>query len=236
MLPQEFDNTAPIIKNAAGTYVTNTAAKNSQRLKYNQKYTLQITMPTGDILKSTFTSAYDPLYSSATIVRQDIGELITDLTDDQINFKIYQVSQTAQQLAAQAQRYLLYGSGLGNIQLQFSSASRADMRNALPYPTPYYVQQYVRYKAEEEIVYAKYIKLSSMAGMMEKDLGDLKIIRQVMIPKIQDVLMDLKRNLKEWEDMVRGGGSAKPKRTVRAKGTTYTPGRTSAIGKSSSGT
>lgn len=230
MLPQEFDNTAPIIVNKAGVYAINPDAKRSQRLKYNQRYSLQIKMPTGEILTSTFTSAYDPLYSSVTMIRQDIGELITDLTDDEINFKIYQVSQTAQQLAGRAQRYLLYGSGIGNIQLQFAGVDRAAMRNAIPYPTPYYVQQYVRYKSEEELVYAKYIKLSSQAGMMEKDLGDLKIIRQVMIPKIQEVLSDLKTNLKEWEDSVRGGGTAKPKWTSRAKSKTYKPTRNGSLG------
>lgn len=231
-LPKLYDPSQPRVQNSFGNWVVNPVLV--QRLMINQRYDVQITLPNGQALPISFSSNYDPLYSSVTLIRQDLGDVLSAYTDDDINFKIYQISQLAQQLAGMAQRYILYGSTFGNIVLEFEGVARSDMQNAIPFPTPFYVQQYARYKTELELVYAIYIKLSTEFGLTEKDLGDFKVTRQVMLPRIKDILFELKQDLEEWEDQVRGGSEGKPKWTMRARYKDYPYSRTGKMGSSKS--
>jgi hypothetical protein len=229
-LPQEFDTSQPpIIQLPDGTWVVNEKANNIQRLMYNQRYHLHFNLG-GQDFDIEFTSHYDPLYTTVDIIRADLRDIVDDMTDDEINFRIYQTGQLAQQLAGQAQRFILFGSAIGNIILQFQGVSRQDMRNAIPFPTPFYVQQYTRYKTELDIVYAKIVSLSMKAGTMEKDLGEFKVIREVMIPRLQDVLAELKSNLEQWEQQIRGGAEGKAKWTMRARYKQYPGDRGGSLG------
>lgn len=229
-LPQEFDTSQdPIIQLPDGSWTINPKANNIQRLMYNNRYHLHFNLK-GQDFDLEFTSHYDPLYTTVEIIRADLGDIVADMTDDEINFKIYQIGQLAQQLAGQAQRYILFGSSIGNIILQFSGVSRQEMRNAIPFPTPFYVQQYARYKTELEIVYQKIVSLTMQSGLMEKDLGEFRVIRQVVVPKLQEVFGQLKANLEQWDQQLRGGAQGKPKWTMRARYKTYPYQRTTALG------
>lgn len=162
------------------------------RLLENQRYSVSFNLR-GQQRDFTFTSRYSPLYSSAKILRNDFAELFEGVSDDRLNFFIWQSSQLAFEL-------------LTEIDGDTTTVTFA-------------MKQYARYKAEYDIIRAILIAYGSSAGSSEKFLGELKITKEIKTPEIEAILAGLKDEIRRWEASMdispRVGGA------VRAGATTF---------------
>lgn len=144
----------------------------TQRLLGNQKYTVSFAL-NGESTSFTFTSRYSPLYSTVKIIRSDFPDLFSEISDDTINFLIWQNSLLATEVG--------------------------DAENIVDGVPNYAIKQYVRFKTEYNIVRNVLIAIGAEAGSTEKHLGEFKITKEVKTPELKAILDALKAELKEWE-------------------------------------
>lgn len=149
----------------------------------NQKYTLRMKHMEQEFT-STFFTRLNPYYSNVPIIRTDLGGVIGDIPDDRIMMLIYNNSILANNIASEENMALLEEEE----------------------KVPYVFKQYVRYRTELDLMMAVYLQLSGRQGSVNKILGELEIKRQYTFGSmdLEAILDDLKRKLKEWEDLLRG--------------------------------
>ena len=143
-----------------------------KRLRENQLYTVTFSL-NGESHQFSFTSRYDPLYSTVKILRSDFPDLFSEISDDALNFIIWQTSQLAQELA--------------------------DEQNFTDGKPSYAVRQYTRIKSEYDVVRNILIAISTKAGSEDKQLGEFKITKEYKTPKLKDILDTLAAELAHWE-------------------------------------
>ena len=148
---------------------------NTTRLLPNNEYTLEISLPELEHTYS-FTSRYDPLFTSLKIIRNDLGDWLEDVKDDDINFMIHTTSLTALELLGED----------------------------IPDPLPNYVRQYVRYKTEAALLRQVYLG-EIKNHKISKTLGNLSIDKQSRMPEIKELLSALDKDISHWESMMFGG-------------------------------
>lgn len=165
------------------------------RLLENQLYTVTLTVR-GQQKVVSFTSRYNPLFSTVRVIRSDFRDLFSAYTDDDINRVIHDNSKLAIEIA--------------NPELDLNEE------------IPYYVRQYVRYKTELDLVTDLFLTLTSQSGQADKQLGDLRVMKQVQLPKLQDILKVLEQRLAAWEAQL-VGMKAPPTSAVRAGNTAPYP-------------
>lgn len=154
-----------------------------QTLLPNNKYNVFLNLEDLKVNLS-FTSKYNPLYSTIDTINGDIGPFIIDFTDDEINRVIHSVSVEAQNIAYNTNEFL--------------SEEAFDFENP-----PYYVKQYVRYKSEYVLAKKQYVKMARSAGS-SKSLGDLQIEHGYNLGDLKDLLSVIKDDLKPWTDELLG--------------------------------
>lgn len=147
-----------------------------QRLKYNHLYKVDIKL-SGENYSFEFSSRYSPLYQKVKNIRMDLLDVIDNVTDEQINYTIWQNSILANEMAE----------------------NEVDEDNPA-----FYVKQWVRYKTEIDIIYAIYLAISGKFGSVSKKLGAMTIDRKYRIPFLKDMLDELKDKLKPFEDKLMG--------------------------------
>lgn len=131
-------------------------------LMNNQIYNITVKIR-GQEVKLWYTSKYSPFYSTAKMVKGDIGESLKDKTDDDVNRQIYQAS------------------------LEVDAMFRDRYREP-PVPATYAMKQYARYKAAYDLVHARYLEMASNFGMKDKSLDKLRISEQQNLPKLTDLM------------------------------------------------
>src|SRR5690606_27142596 len=99
------------------------------RLQENQQYTATLTINGRPLQVVSFTSRYNPLFSTVRMIRSDFRELFSTYTDDDINRLIHDNSKVAIELAA---------SGNAGITINTVEADGI----------PFAAKQYVRYRTE----------------------------------------------------------------------------------------
>jgi hypothetical protein len=132
----------------------------SQKFKYNQEYVFKIGIEEeGEqkIFTESFQSQYDPFYSNVKNVRLDTGDLLDGVTDSQISKLIYKWSKEAYTILEDDNR-------LDEIK---------EYR---------YTQNYVRYKTDIDLCYAIYCSISGKYGTIVKEIGNIKVQREVKLP------------------------------------------------------
>lgn len=157
-----------------------------QRLMNNQLYTVTFTLD-GEETNFSFTSRYSPLYSTVKVLRNDFRELFSEISDDSLNFLIWQASQM--------------GEEIGDEEHWENGPSFA-------------MKQYVRYRAEYDVVRNIIIALGMSAGSTEKRLGEFTINKEIKTPKLEPILNSLKEELKKWEAAI--GSIVRSRGAVRA--------------------
>lgn len=168
----------------------------SQKFKYNQEYNFNISVQDKQFT-NTFIAQYDPFYSSAKNIRLDTGDLLVNATDDQIARMIYKYSKEAYTIL--------------------------DDDNRLDDLVDYkYVQNYVRYKTDIDLCYAIYCSISGKYGVISKDVGDIKISREIKLPTIKSMIERFSELLRPNEDLLKGDDSALVASFVKGNSTTYT--------------
>lgn len=171
--------------------IINDSAKESLYKKYgteetllpNQRYTLRMKHMDQEF-SSTFFTKLNPYYSNESLIRTDLGDVISTVPSDRIMMLIYNNSILAYNIASE-----------DNIGLLEEEEK-----------TPFVFKQYVRYRTELDLMTAVYMQLSGQQGSVNKILGELEIKRQHSFGSmnINSILNDLKRKLKEWETLLRG--------------------------------
>lgn len=143
-----------------------------QRLMNNQRYKVRFTAK-GVAQEFEFTSRYTPLHSTVKIIRNDLGDLLTKISDDTINFSIWQTSLLVQEIAVEDS----FTNGVPN----------------------FAVKQYVRYQTEYNILRKILLILAANAGDETKTLGEFSVIRGTKAPYVKDLLNTIAGELKKWE-------------------------------------
>lgn len=170
------------------------------RLELNQLYTVTLTIKGQEKIVS-FTSRYSPLFSSVRQVRSDFRDLFSTYSDDDINRLIHDNSKMAIELTSQSTT---------------TTAIDPDSEDGVPYAA----KQYVRYKTELDLATDLFLTLTTKSGQEDKQLADMRIMKQVQLPYIDGILKVLQQRMASWEAQVIGMRAA-PTSAVRAGGTTY---------------
>lgn len=174
--------------------VINDSLKESLYKKYreedtllpNQKYTFRLKQGDQEF-STTFYTKLSPYYSTVTLIRTDLGDVISYVADDRIMMLTHNNSILANNIASEE-----------NITLLEEEEK-----------TPFVFKQYVRYRTELDLMMAVYLKASGQQGSVNKILGELEIKRQYSMGSfdIPAVLEDLKKKLSEWERLLRGSAT-----------------------------
>lgn len=150
-------------------------------LKANNIYRTQIRFKNGEKFEWKHVSKIEPLLVSVTKIRNDTGELLVDVSDEQIARTIYYNSFEVCELTEE----------------EFADIS-ADDDN---YKTRC---QWVRYKTNMDFVYAAYLTLSQKKGSISKSIGELSISQTFSVPALDNMLKAFKTKLKTAEDALTG--------------------------------
>lgn len=156
-----------------------------QKFKYNQEYSFSLSIEDEGEVKTftqTFQSQYDPYYSNIKNIRLDTGDLLDGVTDAQIAKLVYKWSKDAYTIL--------------------------DDDNRLEEITTYkYVQNYVRYKADIDLCYAIYVTISGKYGTIIKEIGNVKVQREIKLPYIEQMIARFRELLKPNEELLLGDDS-----------------------------
>lgn len=171
------------------------------RLQENQQYTVTLTVKGRPLQVVSFTSRYNPLFSTARMIRSDFRDLFSTYTDDDINRLIHDNSKMAIEIAA---------SGAAGVSINTEEADGI----------PYAAKQYVRYKTELDLATDLFMTLTTQNGQQDKSLGEMRIMKQTTIPYLDSILKTLQSRLDSWEMQLIGMRAA-PSSAVRAGSTTY---------------
>jgi len=170
------------------------------RLEENQLYTVTLAVK-GQHKVVSFTSKYNPLFSTVRIIRSDFRDLFSTYSDDDINRLIHDNSKLAMELVLES------GTGVV-IDLKADGG------------IPYAAKQYVRYKTELDLATNLFLTLATKGGQEDKTLADMRISRKVEAPSFSNVLKVLQQRLTSWEAQLIGRG-ATPGSSVRSGATVY---------------
>lgn len=175
-------NTPMIFGDYSNVYIKRYGAPTEPRLLNDQTYKISFDIPNLEVVTS-FTSRYDPLYCSARVVREDI-ETLVDLTEDAINWVIYQNSQ----------RVLLFMNGGGDLNFNMPTPY------LLKYPEkiPYNIQQHVKFSAERDILSAAFLQMTGESGLVSKKLGDFTIDKNLALPEITEMIRHVEIKLAQY--------------------------------------
>lgn len=157
-----------------------------ETLFVNQKYTLNFKHGE-QLFQSVFHTRMDPLYSSVETVRNDLGDITSEILDERILYLIFQNSILSQNIASEENLALLESEE----------------------KTPYVFKQFVRYRTEMDILIAIYMLITGRQGSVTKTLGELKVDRRYVwgTTIVDPIIADLKDKLKEWEKALRGSAA-----------------------------
>lgn len=147
----------------------------------NNRYRTHIRLKNGEEFEWQHVSKIEPLMISVTKIRNDTGELLADVSDEQIARTIYY-------------------NGLESCELTdevFSDISSDDDNYKLRC-------QWVRYKTNMDFIYAAYLTLSQKKGSISKSIGELSISQVFSVPALDNMLKAFKNKLKDTEDKLTG--------------------------------
>ena len=164
-----------------------------KRLKENNKYEVQICIDK-EIFKWNFVSKLNPLLTTSKKIWEDIGEFIEGFTEEYINSMIYnnsvEVIELIDELANQQE-------AVENVTYE-----KDDDGN---YTTSYRaVKNWVRFKTEIELIYARYYGISYRYGTVRKEVGDISIEKDTKLPYIDNLLDRIKDQFEEADNTIRG--------------------------------
>ena len=150
-------------------------------LKPNQKYELKLFYD-GKEKTFSFNSLYSPFYTTAKVIRGDLHEIAEELTDDRINFTIWQNSK---EIAVKYEE-------------TWDDLVKDKMASA---------KNWVRYKTEIDLINAVYINIASRAGSTQKTLGNMQVSKSVKIPYLDEMIKLIQRKLNAEENRLSGVGT-----------------------------
>lgn len=164
------------------------------RLKHNNKYEVNLVIDKEPV-KWNFISKLTPMFTTSKTIWEDIGEFIEGFTEEFINSKIYHNSVEVIELIDE-----LKDDGIENVTYsidennEYTTTSRA-------------VKNWVRFKTDIELIYARYYGISYRYGTIRKEIGDIHIEKETKLPYIDNLLDRLKDQFEEADLVIRGVNS-----------------------------
>ena len=149
------------------------------KFKSNHTYSLNI-VTNKNKFKTSFSSNIPYAIIKPNAIRIDTGKLFENIDDETILRVIYKNAKEAMEL------YLLTVTDTTNI----------------TYPT--YLKNYIRYKADLDLVNAAYLTISADAGVRDKRLGNMQVSADVKLPYLKDLIKRFSDLLKPNEDALSG--------------------------------
>lgn len=190
-----LDNVKIVTKNSYSKDALFKVFSSDIKFKSNNRYNFILNINSEDF-SSSFSTKYDPFYCNVKTIRTDTGDLLNNVTDEQIAKVIYNNSKEA--------------------------LERLETLDEMPEKTPTYAKNYVRYKTDIDFCYSIYLSMSGKIGSFSKTIGDIKIDTTYKIPYLGDMLSRFKELLAPNQDILNNGlsGSASVS-FVRAQKTQY---------------
>lgn len=164
-----------------------------KRLKPNNKYEVCIVI-NKEQFKWNFVSKLSPMFLTSRKIWEDIGEFIEGFTEEYINSMLYrnskEVIELIDELANQedpVENVTYSVDGDGNYKGSHSA-----------------VKDWVRYKTEIELIYARYYGISLRYGSQKKEIGDISIEKSTKLPYLDNLLDGLKKKFEDSDEKIRG--------------------------------
>ena len=164
-----------------------------KRLKENNKYEVHICLGK-ELFSWTFVSKLTPLFVSSKKIWEDIGEFIEGFTEEYINSMLYRNSVEVVELIDELANQ---DDAVENVTYEVDADGN--------YTTNYRaVKNWVRYKTEIDLIYARYYGISYRYGSVRKEIGDISIQKDTKLPYIDNLLDRVKDQWDEADATIRG--------------------------------
>lgn len=163
------------------------------RLKLNNKYEVCICVGK-EVFRWNFVTKLSPFFSSVKKILEDIGEFIEGDTEEYITSMLYRNSV---EVIALIDELANQEDPVENVTYEVDSDGNYTGSHSA-------IKDWVRYKTEIELIYARYYGISLRYGSIKKSLGDIDIERSVKLPYIDQLLARIKDLWEDADNKIRG--------------------------------
>lgn len=164
-----------------------------KRLKENNKYEVHICLGK-ELFLWTFVSKLTPLFVSSKKIWEDIGEFIEGFTEEYINSMLYRNSVEVVELIDELANQ---DDAVENVTYEVDADGNYTTNHRA-------VKNWVRYKTEIDLIYARYYGISYRYGSIRKEVGDISIQKDTKLPYIDNLLDRVKDQWDEADAAIRG--------------------------------
>jgi hypothetical protein len=149
---------------------------NNQQISVNLKINTTATTTEKDFT-SMFVSSCSAYFTTITKIREDTGTILSDFTDQQINMMIYTVSKEATECLRQNFTAMVqYTNGAPVVSYSLLNITTALSGTFLPNTAiPPFLKQWVRYKADIDLVNAVFLSISGRRNEYSKKIGPIEV-------------------------------------------------------------
>jgi hypothetical protein len=167
------------------------------KLNFNNRYKVRITID-NEPIEWGFSTVLTPYWTTIKKIQEDIGEFIPGFTDEYIASMIHRNSLELLQRIQEAEETNQDGLNESAVEATTPNADgEYENKSRL-------VNNWVRYKTEIDLIYARYFGISFKYGTKEKSIGDIKIRDERKLPYIDNLLDKLNGYLKDAENAIFG--------------------------------
>lgn len=163
------------------------------RLKSNNKYEICICIRK-EIFRWNFLSKLSPMFVQSRRIWEDIGEFIEGFTEEYIQSTLYQNSKEVIGLIDE----------LANQEDPVTNATYEVDENGNYTGSISAVKNWVRYKTDIDLIYARYYGISLRYGSVKKSVGDIAIEKSTKLPYLDQLLDKLKKGFNAADEAIRG--------------------------------
>lgn len=164
------------------------------RFKPNNKYEACICIRK-ELIRWNFISKLQPLFCNARKIYEDIGEFIEGFTDEYIHSVLYANSKDVLTLIDEL------ANDADNPVTNVTYTQNPDGSYELSHSA---ISNWVRYKTEIDLIYARYYGISLKYGSIRKEIGDISIEKFTKLPYIDQLLDNIKKKFDEADQKIRG--------------------------------
>lgn len=164
------------------------------RFKFNNKYEVNICLRK-EMYQWHFISKLNPFFTTVRKIWEDIGEFIEGFTDEYIASMIFRNSL---EVVALIDELAEQDDPVENVTYE-ENAETGEIET-----TYRAVKNWVRFKTEIDLIYARYYGISYRYGSVRKEIGDIAIQKDTKLPYIDNLLDRLEDQYKEADDVIRG--------------------------------
>lgn len=163
------------------------------KLAYNNKYDVNIAI-NKDFIKWNFKSKKNPFFAKVKDIFSDIGEFIEGYTEDQVSDIIYNNSKAVIELIDDLKEKDIENVSYTTAGGEYASTYRA-------------VKNWVKFKTEIDLIYARYLGISYNYGSIKKEIGDIHVEKSTKLPYLDNLLDRLKGWFEEADKEIKGVNS-----------------------------